>query len=193
MCAQAKPKTDPASPDVTFTWRQHEPEDFTRPIAVIESDHAIQLAICDVLDRIIQNPRHGAGEQEVATVHEYLCTQMPHHIADEEEDLFPLLRQRGAADDELEKILGQLHREHHMDRRLDDDLCRDLNCLIGGQPFADPVRFLMTAFAFGETQRRHLAWENAVVVSRARKYLTKADKAELGRRMAKRRGIALPG
>jgi len=192
MCAQAKPKTDPASPDVTFTWQQHAPEDFTRPIAVIETDHAIQLAICDVLDRIIQNPRHGAGEQEVTTVHEYLCTQMPHHIADEEEDLFPLLRQRGTADDELEKILGQLHREHHMDRRLDDDLCRDLKCLIGGQPFADPVRFLMTAFAFGETQRRHLAWENAVVVSRARKYLTKADKAELGRRMAKRRGIALP-
>ena len=79
-----------------------------------------------------------------------------------------------------------------MDQRLDADLRRDLNCLICGQAFADPVRFLMTAFAFAETQRRHLAWENAVVVSRARKYLTKADQAELGRRMAKRRGLELP-
>lgn len=193
MCAQARPKTGPASPDVTFTWRQHAPEDFKRPITVIETDHAIQLAICDVLDRIIQNPRHGAGEQEIKTMREYLCTHLPLHIADEEEDLFPLLRQCASADDELEQILGQLHREHHMDQRLDDDLCRDLKCLIDGNAFADPVRFLMTAFAFGETQRRHLAWENAVVVSRARKYLTKADQAELGRRMAKRRGIALPG
>jgi hemerythrin-like domain-containing protein len=177
---------------MAFTWHRHAPEDFKQPLTVIETDHATQLAICDVLDRIIQNPRHGAAEQEIKAVHEYLCTQMPHHIADEEEDLFPLLRRSAAADGELEKILGQLHREHHLDQRLDADLRRDLNCLICGQPFADPVRFLMTAFAFGETQRRHLAWENAVVVSRARKYLTMANQAELGRRMAKRRGIALP-
>jgi hemerythrin-like domain-containing protein len=192
MSAQARPETNPASPVVAFTWHRHAPEDFKQPLTVIETDHATQLAICDVLDRIIQNPRHGAAEQEIKAVHEYLCTQMPHHIADEEEDLFPLLRRSAAADGELEKILGQLHREHHLDQRLDADLRRDLNCLICGQPFADPVRFLMTAFAFGETQRRHLAWENAVVVSRARKYLTMANQAELGRRMAKRRGIALP-
>ncbi|HEX9789713.1 MAG TPA: hemerythrin domain-containing protein [Kiloniellales bacterium] len=192
MSAQTRPETNPTSPVMAFTWHRHAPEDFKQPLTVIETDHATQLAICDVLDRIIQNPRHGAAEQEIKAVHEYLCTQMPHHIADEEEDLFPLLRRSAAADGELEKILGQLHREHHLDQRLDADLRRDLNCLICGQPFADPVRFLMTAFAFGETQRRHLAWENAVVVSRARKYLTMANQAELGRRMAKRRGIALP-
>ncbi len=192
MSAQARPGTDSASPGARFEWRRPTPEDFKRPIAVIEADHAYQLAICDVLNRLLHNPRHGADEQEIAAVREYLCSCLPLHIADEEEDLFPLLRKHAGAEDGLEQILGQLHLEHRTDRHLIDDLCTDIGCLIGGQAFADPARFLMTAFAFSETQRRHLAWENAVVMSRARKCLTKADLAELGRRMAKRRGFDLP-
>lgn len=192
MSAQARSGTDSASAGGRFEWRRPTPDDFKRPIAVIEADHAYQLAICDVLDRLVHNPRHGAEEAEIAAVHEYLCTGLPMHMADEEEDLFPLLRKHAGGDDGLEQILGQLHLEHRTDGRLIDDLCRDIECLIGGQAFADPARFLMTAFAFSETQRRHLAWENAVVLSRARKFLTKADRAELGRRMARRRGFDLP-
>ena len=180
-------------PGARFARTPHAPEAFHDPIAVIEADHAQQLAVCDVLDRLVRNPRHGAEGQEIVSVCNYLRTHLPLHIADEEEDLFPLMRRRAAADDDLEQILSQLYLEHQTDRRLNDDLCGDIECLIDGHAFADPARFLMNAFAFSETQRRHLAWENAVVVTRARKCLCNADRAELGRCMAKRRGLAMPG
>jgi len=171
----------------------HEPAAFGDPIAVLEADHARLLALCDVLDRLLRNPRHGADRGEVAAVRDYLQQHLPCHIADEEEDLFPLLRGTAAAGDDIERILGLLHEEHKTDQRLNDDLCGDLECLIGGRAFADPARFLMNLSIFAETQRRHLAWEDTVVLARARKHLKDADRAELGRRMAERRGLAPPG
>jgi hemerythrin-like domain-containing protein len=185
-------KVSPDEPGARFAHAPHAPEAFSDPIAVIEADHAQQLAICDVLDRLAHNPRHGAEAAEIAAVHDYLCNHLPLHIADEEEDLFPLLRQCAAADDDLEQILEQLHLEHQTDRRLNDDLCGDIECLMDGHAFVDPARFILNAFVFSETQRRHLAWENAVVVTRARKCLCNADRTELGRRMAKRRGVEVP-
>lgn len=185
-------KVSPDEPGTQFARTPHAPEAFRDPIAVIEADHVLLLAVCDVLDRLVRNPRHGVEGQEIVAVRDYLRFHLPLHLADEEEDLFPLMRQHAAADDDLEQILSQLYLEHQTDRRLNDDLCSDIDCLIAGRAFADPARFLMNAFAFSETQRRHLAWENAVVVTRARKCLCNADRAELGRRMAKRRGLTVP-
>ncbi len=56
----------------------------------------------------------------------------------------------------------------------------------GGEP-ADREAFPHDARAFAIFQRRHLGWENGTVLPLARKRLTDADQAELGRRMAARR------
>jgi len=186
-------KTSGAALHQPFQCTRHEPAAFRNPIAVLEADHARLRALCDVLDRLQHNPRHGADLPEVAAVRDYLLEQLPQHIADEEDDLFPLLRATAAAGDDIERILGLLLEEHETDRRLNDDLCGDLECLIGGRPFADPARFLMNLSTFAETQRRHLVWEDTVVLERARKHLKDADQAELGRRMAERRGLPSPG
>ena len=190
MCAQPVPELRTVPPAEQFEWRKHLPEAFSDPLAVLEADHACQLALCDVLERLVHNPRHGADEREIAAVLDYFCHGLPLHIADEEEDLFPLMRRRAAAGDDIEHIVELLHREHQADRRLNDQLCGDIACLATGRAFADPSRFLMSAFTFAKTQRRHLAWENTVVLKQARKCLTFADQAELGRRMADRRGLA---
>jgi len=189
MCAL---KASTSGPDARFARTSHAPEAFRHPIAVIEADHAQQLALCDVLDRLLHNPRHGAAAEEMEAVRDYLRQDLPLHIADEEEDLFPLMRRRAAAGDDIEHIFELLHQEHQTDRRLKDELCSDVECLVSGHAFADPARFLMSAYTFAETQRRHLAWENTVVLKRARKCLTKADQTELGQRMAKRRGLEVP-
>ena len=188
--ASAEASTE--GPEARFARTSHAPEAFRHPIAVIESDHAQQLALCDVLDRLLHNPRHGATTEELEAARDYLRQDLPLHIADEEQDLFPLMRRRAAAGDDIEQMFELLLQEHKTDRRLNDELCSDVECLVGGQAFADPARFLMSAFTFAETQRRHLAWENTVVLKRARKCLTKADQTELGQRMAKRRGLEVP-
>ncbi len=65
--------------------------------------------------------------------------------------------------------------------------------LVAGRAIGYPARFHMNPFAFSETQRRHLAWTNAVILPRARTYLTAGDHSELGRRMAARRGMEING
>ena len=62
-----------------------------------------------------------------------------------------------------------------------------------GAKLANPVRMLFNARAFAEAQRRHIAWENNVLLPLARKRLTEADLKELGRNMAAMRGIVYPG
>ncbi|MHA1600403.1 MAG: hemerythrin domain-containing protein [Alphaproteobacteria bacterium] len=185
-------KVQSDAPDTLFTRISHAPEAFRHPIAVIEADHVQQLALCDVLDRLLHNPRHGATAEEMAAVRDYLHHDLILHIADEEEDLFPIMRRHAAAGDDIEHIFELLQQEHQTDRCLNDELCGHVECLVSGHAFADPARFLMSVFTFAETQRRHLAWENTVVLKRARKYLSKTDQAELGQRMAKRRSIAVP-
>lgn len=169
------------------------PELFRAPIDFIAADHARQLVVCEVMDRLLHNPRHGAGRAEVELVRIYLVHDFPLHIADEEDILFPLLRHRCPASDNIEEIFDLLCREHEIDARLNKDVSADLEALVAGRAFDDPARFLMNLSTFSETQRRHLAWENAVILPRARTYLTAGDHSELGRRMAARRGMELNG
>jgi hemerythrin-like domain-containing protein len=168
-------------------------EDFRAPIDFIAADHARQLAACNVMERLLRNPRHGVERIEVEAIWTYLVHQFPLHIADEEDDLFPLLRGRCPSSDNIDEIFELLCREHETDTRLNRDVTKDLEDLIAGRAFGDPAQFLMNLFAFSQTQRRHLAWENAVILPRARAYLRAIDHGELGRRMAARRGIDYGG
>jgi hemerythrin-like domain-containing protein len=163
--------------------------DLASPIAFLAREHERQLTICMMVDRLVHNPRHGAERAEMEAVRKYLFEDLPLHMADEEEGLFPLLRRRCPPDDDMDEVFHLLHREHAKDENLKQQLCHDLDQLLEGCALDDPARFLMNAFAFSETHRRHLAWENAVILPRARKHLTEEDCAALARDMAERRRI----
>ena len=55
------------------------------------------------------------------------------------------------------------------------------------------MRLFMDLRTFAEAQRRHIAWENSLVLPLARKRLTAKDLETMGRNMAARRGIAYLG
>lgn len=165
---------------------------FRAPIDFLAAEHERQLTVCRVLDRLVHNPRHGVDSAELAAVRDYLVQNLPLHVADEEEDLFPLLRRRCPKGDDVEEVFELLCREHEVDQALLRELAGNLDALLAGRAFSDLARFMMNAFAFSETQRRHLAWENAVILPRARRHLSEDDKAALGRRMAARRGFGDP-
>ena len=168
-----------------------EPAALRSPLNFLSAEHARQIAICDVLDRLVRSPRGGADRAELEAVHAYLIRDLPLHIDDEDWDLFPLLRRRCPMTLEVEQMFQLLHNEHETDRELQAELVLNLEHLIKHEAFDDPARFFMNAFAFSQTQRRHLAWENQVVLTRAWRHLTEDDHMELGRRMAARRGITL--
>jgi len=128
--------------------------------------------------------------QEILT---FLKVEMPLHIIDEEDDLFPLLRRRCQPEDRLERTLGQLSGEHASDLDLGKNLIAVLEqALKNNRGLGTSRQSKDVVETFVTSQQRHIALENAVVLPIARSRLTKADKKSLARRLAARRGLSDP-
>lgn len=135
---------------------------------------------------------HVFDGERVTKLVEFLKNDLPLHIIDEEQDLFPLLRRRALPEDEVEKVLGLLSAEHRADAAQAHDVRDRLEDCLARQsaPGMNPeTRKALQGFASQEL--RHLALENAVVLPIARLRLGKRDLDGLSRRLAARRGIVL--
>ncbi len=165
---------------------------FREPVDFLCADHFRRRVICRFLDEIALDP-DGPDVARLASValdyieHDYLL-----HVADEERDLFALLRKRCVPEDRLDTILSVLSEEHERDRELSLLLTAGLRSLAAGKPLQQSDEFAHLAPAFAEGQRRHLAWEEAVVFPLARVRLSQTDLDSIGRSMAARRGVAYP-
>lgn len=136
-----------------------------------------QLATADTLDR-------SAAAQVLA----FLEKDMVAHVLDEEDDLFPLLRQRCEPEDDIEIVLGDLSAEHTAEERAAMDvragLARALaaNCAVG-----EISGLAERMVAFANAENRHLALENGIILPLALARLTDDDLSGLSRRMTSRR------
>jgi hemerythrin-like domain-containing protein len=160
-----------------------------KPLEFILADHHRQRTLCQLLDRLADA---ALLEPRVAMeVVGFIESDMPIHVIDEEEDLFPLLRRRATSADNVERVLGLLSREHAEDDRLADIIVEGLrrSCAAGATALPADLREALRSFA--HRQRRHLAVENAIVMPLAEVRLTTRDQDGLARRMAARRGIQL--
>lgn len=162
------------------------------PIELIRAEHEVQRALCDSLDRLVDGIEQTGAPALARQIHDYLSVELSRHIADEEENLFPLLRQRARPEDEIEAIADQLAAEHATDRSLTDTVLEGLHLIAGGKIPDPALPFVSATLLFAETQRRHLAWENSLVLPLARRRLAANDIEELARAMAARRGLRQP-
>ncbi len=169
-----------------------DPDQFFDPIGYIRSEHDRQLRLCDRIDRLVRERRPGALRQEAQALLAYLTEELPLHCRDEEEDLFRLLRRACLPEDRIETVLSELDRDHATELFLGHHVVAQLKALDGRRPVPDETRLYRDLLAFAESQRRHLEWENTVVLPLARKRLSAADLAEMGRNMAARRRAAKP-
>lgn len=169
------------------------PENLLRvPIDYLYADHYRQRTMWAMLDALVVDPCSRAAPRSSAVLLTYLERDLPRHIADEEEDLFPRLKARALPEDGVADVLALLSEEHVEAGRLLPPLVAALRLLAAGAPLADERAFARDATLFAAAQRRHQAWENRIVMPVARKRLTRDDLAEIGRNMAARRGIAFP-
>ncbi|HVO14051.1 MAG TPA: hemerythrin domain-containing protein [Alphaproteobacteria bacterium] len=160
------------------------------PIEFIRFEHYRQRTLCDRLGRVADDlNRPGAGG-DAAWILDYLSTDLPLHIADESQDLMPLLRERCQADGQVHAICDTLDREHERDERGRDRLLEGLRRLAARRPVADPDHFVSAARAFQDKLRRHVVWENQMLLPLARKILWTGDLESLGLRMARRHGFS---
>lgn len=157
------------------------------PIAFILEQHERQLAICDRLEDLITIPIDQLEARSVHALLDFLTTDLPDHIEDEERDLFPILGARLADDQNLSVILDQLILEHELDRDLVEPIVEGLRLVVDGGDLVDPTVFYASVMTFAEAMRRHLNWENRVILPLAETVLSEDDRLQLGERIAARR------
>jgi hemerythrin-like domain-containing protein len=164
---------------------------FREPLDLLYAEHYRQRIICNTLDAACGKRPVALSRAELRSIVEYLTIDLPLHIADEEEALFPLLEARCTEEDSAGDVIELLRAEHAADQALMAEAVAPLRAMAGGRTavIADTARAHIRAMA--EAQRRHLAWENSVVLPLAKRRLTDSDLVDLGRAMAQRRGITV--
>lgn len=169
--------------DPTEAARQVTPHD---PIEFMLAEHLNHRRMCKALERLATMTEFDAGP--ITAMVDYIRFDLTLHVFDEEEDFFPLLRQRCSPDDDIEAVLQRLSTDHEMDKSLSAQVRDMLNaCLILRKPpnvIEGAVEALM---AFATNERRHLALENAVIIPIARRRLTPQDLKEFSHRLLARR------
>jgi len=153
------------------------------PLHIIEAEHARQLVLLTTLGKTIEADDTAEMTRLASTLLDFFKHELAAHMELEEKALFPLLKEKCHPSDDLNMILGQLSYEHSLDRDLVEFLVADLEKIAHGHHSAIPSRFYINAQAFIETQRRHINWENQIVLPLARKRLNKDDLQQLKRQM----------
>lgn len=156
------------------------------PLRFIHEVHLREREICASIDMIAQGSAvSGRVIKEVIT---FLETDLPLHLSDEEEDLFPLMRRRCDPEDEIEKVIARLRKDHlHADEDTQKIVSLLEELLETPRDLAIDEKEALSAFA--SHSRRHLILENAIILPFARLRLTELDLETLYVHMCKRRGI----
>ncbi|WP_018938076.1 MULTISPECIES: hemerythrin domain-containing protein [unclassified Thioalkalivibrio] len=165
---------------------------FQQPIELLRACHRRILNSLDILERL---PAHladkGADEEArgaAQRVLNYFHEAAPNHHADEDQDLFPVLRQHCGHPEshpQLCEWLDRLTAEHDEIEAGWDRLEPALQRIAAGQP-AD----LDGADAWIRQYRIHLDLEERAVLPFAEHLLGPEDRRAIGAAMAARRGIA---
>ena len=153
------------------------------PLDMIASAHAVQVEMCDAMERIADGLPDEVDRRLCAQVASCLQYDLPLHHHDEEEGLFPLLRARAKPEDGVDQILERLTSEHSSDNDFASEIAEALETLgQGGRP-ANPEMLGYMLRGFFERYRRHVHWENQLVMPLARLRLTRDDLDQLAARM----------
>lgn len=149
------------------------------PLDLIAHAHAHQMQMCDAMERIADGLPDEVDRRLCAQVASILQFDLPLHHQDEEEALFPLLRQRAAPEDGVDLILERLAFEHSTDNDFASEIAEALELLGQGRRAANPDMLGYMLRGFFERYRRHVHWENALVMPLARLRLTEDDLNQL--------------
>ena len=161
------------------------------PLVWFFAEHYRHRDMCKRLLELATTMRF--DEEALVDIQHFIETDMPLHIIDEEDDLFPLLRRRCMVDDNIENVLGILSGEHANDMH-DASAIKGLidKAIEERRGLASFVETEQVLVAFCRSQMRHIAVENAVVLPIARLRLSERDLVNLGQRLAARRGLSDP-
>jgi hemerythrin-like domain-containing protein len=161
------------------------------PLDVIAQAHALQVEVCDMLERIADGLPDDVDRRLCAQAASYLKYDLPRHHQDEETGLFPLLKVRARPGDDLDDILDRLAGEHMSDTDFAAEIAESLDIMGRGERIPNPDMTGYMLRGFFERYRRHVHWENTLIMPVARRRLTEEDLAVLSATMEGNRAQSL--
>jgi hemerythrin-like domain-containing protein len=147
------------------------------PLAFLAAEHARQRALLGHLERLAGN-RTGSRVAIARALAAWLACELPLHLRDEEESLYPRIGAACAA-------LPVLSEENRMTTALRAELRADLAQIAAGH--RPSGRFAAAAADFVAGYRRHLALEEREVMPAAGRALSSRDREVIHREMVARR------
>lgn len=158
------------------------------PFDVMMSQRMVLLGICAMIDRL-----PSAGTEMLRRVGpalaNYLRHEFPQLSNEEEEGLLPLLKQRMLLGDEMDQAIRQSVEEHRRDVHTAQMLAQECDALGDGLESEEIPAVLAALRAFAEQQRRHVAWEEAIILPLARARLSDRDLAAWSKAMRARKRL----
>jgi len=152
------------------------------PVAFLSAEHARQMALLAHLDRLARAPGARGARVMATALLRWITEELPLHIADEEQSLYPRLRRHGQ-----DASLVRLSAEHRRDAFFMPAVTRGLRAIAAGT-VAD-YEFLDAATGFARLHRQHLDHEEATIMPLARAVLAREEAEALAAEMAVRRGM----
>jgi hemerythrin-like domain-containing protein len=145
------------------------------PIGYLEHAHQEQLRLCDMLAEIADSLPRNIDRLKCFYVAGKLRISIRVHQLDEDRGLFPAMRRYAELAKILDVSLERLQSEHIEDESLSNDIIEALEGLSRGQPVhsIDGLAFMLRAFF--DSHRRHIAFENEVILPKARAVLAPED------------------
>ena len=177
-------------PDIPALSRAIDSRLLLDPIGFLQTEVYRQRVACNTLEALASSGVNGDVGTDAERVRRYIVEDLPTHLRDLEECLFPILRQRSLPEDNLERRLARYRGLHG--RR--GDLVASLLSILEGMSRGDPPPPDLDAIAreVVEPWRSDLISENEDFLPLAEQRLTEADLVALGQAMALRRGISYP-
>ena len=161
------------------------------PLDVIARAHALQVEVCDALERIADGLPDDVDRRLCASAAAYLQYDLPRHHQDEESGLFVLLKERVLPGDGLGDILVRLAAEHVIDTDFASEIADALDIMARGEKIPNPEMIGYMLRGFFERYRRHVQWEETLVMPAARQRLTAEDLAVLATLIERNRAQSL--
>ncbi|MDB5766807.1 MAG: hypothetical protein JWQ61_1621 [Collimonas fungivorans] len=170
--------------------------DFSQPIAVLKHCHdKIRQQLSTLQNLLDHVPQHGSDAQAQQAAHNvmrYFNQSAPHHHADEEHDLLPMLRATATGEDAelLQKLTPEILAEHQQMDSLWHSLNLQLTQIADGAAVqAAPLLSPQDVQQFSNIYSAHMEKEETWIAPMAKRIFNEQQMQQLGAAMQQRRGI----
>jgi hemerythrin-like domain-containing protein len=150
----------------------------TDALDVLTAEHAMQLELCDCLEHLADSLPDQVDRRLARAVACIIREDVAKHFAWEEEALFPVLLSHAHDHATLSPILRQLEAEHERDEDYASEIAESLSSFADTGVIGNAEMLAYMLRGFFEGQRRHVTWEDTLLVPLARSIL---DAEELQR------------